>query len=75
MKIKSTNMVDPDDFGLLAPEGNVTKTVTTNLHFHGMYVSPLVPGDQIVHVHIPSGQSFQYQIYVPQDHPTGKRSP
>ena len=40
---------------------------TTNLHFHGLGVSPLGNGDNVF-VHIHPGQTFRYQITIPQLH-------
>jgi suppressor of ftsI len=39
----------------------------TNFHFHGLDVSPLGNGDN-VHLHIHPGQTFHYQVRVPQRH-------
>lgn len=42
----------------------------TNLHYHGMHVSPSGNSDNIF-VHIQPGQSFQYELQIPEDHPPG----
>jgi suppressor of ftsI len=42
----------------------------TNLHTHGMNVSPLVPSDNVF-VHIPDTQMFDYRITLPAEHPSG----
>lgn len=42
----------------------------TNLHYHGMNVSPLGNGDNIF-VWVDPGESFDYEIEVPEDHPSG----
>ena len=42
----------------------------TNLHFHGMHVSPLPPGDDVL-MHVPAGEEFTYEIDVPADHARG----
>jgi suppressor of ftsI len=39
----------------------------TNLHFHGLDVSPLRNGDNVF-LHVRPGESFQYQIKIPQKH-------
>jgi suppressor of ftsI len=36
----------------------------TNLHFHGLGVSPLKNGDNVF-LHLPPGQTFTYQIKIP----------
>ena len=42
----------------------------TNIHFHGMDVSPLPPGDNVF-INISPGKSFQYKVNIPDDHPQG----
>lgn len=42
----------------------------TNLHTHGLHVSPLGNGDNIF-VEIAPGQSFEYRIPLPSNHPEG----
>lgn len=42
----------------------------TNLHFHGMQGSPLGNGDN-VHLSVPPGQSFDYEIKIPVYQPPG----
>lgn len=42
-------------------------TEDTNFHFHGLDVSPLGNGDN-VYLHIHPGQTFNYQVTVPQKH-------
>jgi suppressor of ftsI len=42
----------------------------TNLHLHGMHVTPQTPGDNVL-IHIPPGQRFTYQYFIPLDHPGG----
>ena len=36
-----------------------------------MYISPLVPGDDVVHIVIKEGANFTYQIVIPSNHPPG----
>jgi suppressor of ftsI len=42
----------------------------TNIHFHGMDVSPKPPGDNVF-VNVSPGKSFQYRVEIPKDHPQG----
>jgi FtsP/CotA-like multicopper oxidase with cupredoxin domain len=42
----------------------------TNLHTHGLHVSPSGNSDNVF-VHIEPGDSFQYEISIPDDHPSG----
>jgi suppressor of ftsI len=42
----------------------------TNIHVHGVHVSPLTPSDNVL-LHILPGQRFQYEYTIPHDHPGG----
>jgi FtsP/CotA-like multicopper oxidase with cupredoxin domain len=42
----------------------------TNLHVHGLHVSPRGNGDNVF-VHIAPGESFRYRIPIPHDHDAG----
>jgi FtsP/CotA-like multicopper oxidase with cupredoxin domain len=42
----------------------------TNLHTHGLMVSPRAPADDIF-ISIKYGQSYHYAYRLPRDHPTG----
>jgi suppressor of ftsI len=42
----------------------------TNLHVHGLHVSPLTPGDNVL-LDIGPGQRFVYEYTIPRDHPAG----
>jgi FtsP/CotA-like multicopper oxidase with cupredoxin domain len=43
---------------------------TTNLHTHGLHVSPAGNSDN-VHLRIGPQQRFEYEIHIPEDHPCG----
>ena len=42
----------------------------TNMHFHGLEVSPQGHGDNSMHMVAP-GESWEYEIPIPKDHPPG----
>jgi len=42
----------------------------TNLHFHGLHVSPRDNGDNVF-LHVAPGESFQYRVPIPHDHDAG----
>eukprot|EP00292_Cryptomonas_paramecium_P008474 CAMPEP_0113701372 /NCGR_PEP_ID=MMETSP0038_2-20120614/24536_1 /TAXON_ID=2898 /ORGANISM="Cryptomonas paramecium" /LENGTH=275 /DNA_ID=CAMNT_0000625253 /DNA_START=32 /DNA_END=856 /DNA_ORIENTATION=+ /assembly_acc=CAM_ASM_000170 len=69
LRLKLTNNVtipyNPSVVG-----GDWTADYTTNLHFHGMFLSPS-PGQDFVFTAISPGQSFTYDIDIPADHPSG----
>ncbi len=43
----------------------------TNLHFHGLTVSPHQPGDQVIMVQIGPGQTYRYVVKVPPEQAPG----
>jgi FtsP/CotA-like multicopper oxidase with cupredoxin domain len=43
---------------------------TTNLHFHGLHVSPTGNSDNVL-LQIAPGENFDYEINIPSDHPAG----
>ena len=45
-------------------------TLPTNLHYHGMHVSPKGHQDNVF-VQIPTGGDFDYDVRIPNDHPGG----
>jgi len=42
----------------------------TNLHFHGLHVSPVGNADNVM-MAVSPGQKFQYEVNIPSDHPAG----
>jgi len=42
-----------------------------NIHFHGTNVSPACHSDEVIHTLINSGQTFTYDIWIPQNEPPG----
>ena len=43
----------------------------TNLHFHGLTVSPKNPQDDVLDLMAMPGQSLDYELTIPLDHPPG----
>src|SRR5580698_3113421 len=46
-------------------------TNMTNLHFHGLHVSPNAPGDDVLGMMAMPGESLHYTVDVPRDQPPG----
>lgn len=42
----------------------------SNIHYHGMDVSPIPPGDSVF-IRIEPKKDFRYGVYIPTDHPQG----
>src|SRR3984885_7678030 len=53
-----------------ACKGSMSATVT-NIHFHGTNVAPVCGQDEVVHTLIQPGQSFDYNVQIPQNEPPG----
>jgi suppressor of ftsI len=43
----------------------------TNLHFHGLHVSPNAPQDDVLSMMAMPGESLQYKVEIPRDQPPG----
>ena len=43
----------------------------TNIHFHGLNVSPVCGQDEVVHTLVQPGQSFDYSVQIPANEPPG----
>jgi suppressor of ftsI len=43
----------------------------TNLHFHGLTVSPMAPQDDVLNMIAVPGKSLSYTVQIPKDHPPG----
>src|SRR6266403_1115948 len=43
----------------------------TNLHFHGLAVSPQAPQDNVLDMMAMPGQSLHYTVHIPKNHPPG----
>jgi FtsP/CotA-like multicopper oxidase with cupredoxin domain len=63
MLLRLVNRIGPADV-------EIQEKQPTNIHFHGMDVSPKQPGDNVF-VNISPGRSFQYRVEIPDDHPQG----
>ena len=63
MLLRLVNKIGPADV-------EIDEKQPTNIHFHGMDVSPQRPGDNVF-VNISPGKSFQYRVDIPKDHPAG----
>ena len=61
--LRLVNRIGPADV-------EITQKQPTNIHFHGMDVSPKRPGDNVF-VNVSPGKSFQYRVEIPNDHPQG----
>jgi len=56
---------------LPTPPPGVSYLNNVNLHYHGLHVSPNAPGDDSIDMVSSPGQSLQYKIAIPTNHPPG----
>lgn len=63
IKLKAVNMIGPAEVNIMDPQ-------PTNIHYHGMDVSPIPPGDNVF-IRIEPDQQYRYNVPVPRDHPQG----
>ncbi|MCE9623985.1 MAG: multicopper oxidase family protein [Deltaproteobacteria bacterium] len=66
--VPPTLVLNPGDTMLLHLNNDIDQE--TNLHYHGMNVSPLSPGDDVF-ITVDIGGSFDYEVNVPSEHPEG----
>jgi len=79
INIHVTNMVPAAPLGATERVSNdatvcgaTTMTATsTNMHFHGLNVTPKCHGDETIRTIINSGESFDYKLKIPADEPPG----
>ena len=53
------------------PNNNFRQFDVVNLHTHGLHVSPLAPGDDVVNTSVPAGEENPYVYHIPEDHMGG----
>lgn len=58
------------DNGANPPGFNPEKLIYTNIHTHGLQVSPVAPADDVFRTIVP-GDRFQYEYRVPKNQPAG----
>lgn len=63
LELTLQNRIGPADIEIEKPE-------ESNLHYHGMSISPNAPGDDVF-LHIAAGADYTYRWQVPQRHPQG----
>ena len=63
-------LASPTTSASSACNGVMTATAT-NIHFHGTNAAPVCGQDEVVHTLIQPGQSFSYNVQIPQNEPPG----
>jgi hypothetical protein len=69
LRLTLTNLVEVPQYAT-ADAAFINANYGTNLHFHGMFVSP-APGQDFAVTLVAPGQSFTYELDIPSYHPTG----
>ena len=64
IRLKAVNEIGPAEVNIEGPQ-------PTNIHYHGMDVSPKLPNGDNVFIRIKPDQSLRYDVPIPKDHPLG----
>ena len=70
LRVLVDNQLPPNPDGVPANPNTPHQNNTTNLHVHGMHVSPQGNSDNVF-VEIPPAGNFQYEYQIPANHPPG----
>ena len=72
LKVLLKNNMPPEVISTASPTRNGYHDFSVvNLHTHGLHVSPLAPGDEVVNTRVQPGQTHQYIYHIPEDHMGG----
>ena len=71
LRILLKNHMKPEQVSTHSVHNDFRQFDTVNLHTHGLHVSPLVPGDDIIDTFVLPGEEFQYVYKIPEDHMGG----
>jgi FtsP/CotA-like multicopper oxidase with cupredoxin domain len=63
--------LSPNDTSTSSACTGAMSATATNIHFHGTNVAPVCGQDEVVHTLIAPGQSFDYNVQIPQNEPPG----
>lgn len=63
LELTLRNRIGPADIAIDKPE-------ESNLHYHGMSISPIAPGDDVF-LHVAAGADYEYRWRVPERHAQG----
>ncbi len=69
LRLTITNLVEVPSYSA-ADSASVNANYGTNIHFHGMFVSP-APGQDFAVTIVAPGKSFTHELDIPADHPPG----
>jgi FtsP/CotA-like multicopper oxidase with cupredoxin domain/peroxiredoxin/HEAT repeat protein len=71
LRVRLENTLDPNDPSSGGPHNTLRDFNTTNLHFHGLHVSPSGAQDNVFLEVTPGGKPQLYEVKIPPDHPCG----
>ncbi|MFO1039200.1 MAG: multicopper oxidase domain-containing protein [Geminicoccaceae bacterium] len=63
IRLRAVNRIGKSEITIDGPQ-------PTNIHYHGMDVSPIPPGDNVF-IKIEPKESYKYDVKIPDDHPLG----
>ena len=72
LRILLENHLDPELVSTKNVKNNMFREFdVTNLHTHGLHVSPRAPADDIINTSVAAGGKHQYEYHIPVDHMGG----
>ena len=71
LRILLNNTMQPEQVSTATVTNNYHDFSVVNLHTHGLHVSPLKPGDEVVDTRVQPGKTHQYIYHIPEDHMGG----
>lgn len=71
LRIRFNNKLEPQLESVKNSDNDIDDPDTANLHFHGGHVSSQSPGDDVSHVRVGPGESFSYELPIPDEHAPG----
>ena len=72
LRILLKNTMQPEQVSTATATNKYHGFDTVNLHTHGLHVSPLAPGDEVVNTKVlPANGTNQYIYHIPEDHMGG----
>jgi FtsP/CotA-like multicopper oxidase with cupredoxin domain len=77
VEIDLTNMLPPSGTihrlpnAALACRDRDMSPTSSNMHFHGLNISPKCHSDETIHTLVNSGETFSYKLHIPKNEPPG----
>ena len=71
LEVLLKNNMPPELISTASDKNGYHDFSVVNMHTHGLHVSPLAPGDEVVNTRVQPGEKYQYIYHIPDDHMGG----